>query len=88
MGGRDRAMAVAARLDDGEQARAPDVAEDAVAVGGDRPEVDLRPPEGVVQRPPWRSTFITCGISGRRSPASRPESPIRSAIRRPAAACT
>src|SRR5262249_24006561 len=83
------AVSVAAGLYDREQSRAPrKVAEDALAVGADGAEVDVSPAQRRLQRPPWRSTFMTTGISGSRSPASRPESPRRSEIRRPAAACT
>src|SRR6266550_1530522 len=89
VGRRHGAVAVAVRLDDGEQLRpARHVAEDVRAVGADRSEVDLGPAQAGAQSPPWRSTFITRGISGSRSPASNPESPSRSVIRRPAAAWT
>src|SRR5437667_304943 len=86
---RHRAVAVAARLDHREELRpAPNVAQDAVAVGADGAEVDLSPTQGALQSPPCLRTFITTGIAGRRSLASRPESPMRSAMRRPAAAWT
>ncbi len=88
-GVRDRhcAVPVAVGLDDGEEPRAPrQVTEDSGAVGADRAQVDLSPAERAAQSPPWRSTFMTSGISGRRSLARSPESPIRSAIWRPAAA--
>ena len=82
---RHRAVAVTAGLDDREQPRAlGQVMQDAVAVGADGAEVDLRPAQR--QSPPCRSAFMTSGISGSRSPASSPESPRRSEMRRPAAA--
>src|SRR5439155_5250337 len=86
---RHRAVAVAGGLDDPEEL-CPfwQVAEDAVAVGADRAEVDVGPAERVFQRPPWRRTFMTSGISSNRSLASRPESPRRSEMRLPAAAWT
>ena len=89
VGDRDGAVPIAACLDDREQLRSlRQVTQDAVAVGADRAQVDVRPAQGCTQSPPWRSTFMTSGISGSRSPASSPESPRRCAIRAPAAACT
>ncbi len=90
MGHRHGTVAVGARLDHRVEVRAlRQVLEYEVAVGAQRAQVDLRPAKrGGRQRPPWRSTFMTRGISGSRSPASRPESPRRSAMRRPAAAWT
>ena len=86
---RHRAMAVAEGLHHGEEPRPfGQVAEDAGTVGADRAQVDIRPTKRARQRPPWRSTFMTSGISSSRSPASSPESPRRCAMRAPAAACT
>src|SRR5260370_594813 len=87
--GGKRAVAVAAGLDDRNEARAfRKVREDARAVGAERAEVDVGPPQRKRsrQRPPCRSTFMTSGISISRSPARRPESPRRCGIPLPAAA--
>ena len=86
---RHRAVAVAAGFDDREEPGAlGQMAEDAGAVGADRAEVDVGPPQRGFQSPAWRRTFMTSGISSSRSLASRPESPRRSEMRRPAAAWT
>src|SRR5205807_10658282 len=83
------AVPVSIRLDDGGELRAfREVREDAGAVGADRREVDFRPAQRGAQSPPCLRMFITIGISGNRSLASKPESRSRSEIRRPAAAWT